>query len=120
MAQKQSKAQMQKEITEEEFEELLKEQNEYNTKKWSDLEINKIYTIVDYKTVNTNNGEGTILILKDNGEVWSPSHLATKIEDKEPPFYVRPLGLKTCKNNRKNKYHAYDLIFSKKNGKNIL
>ena len=33
MAQKQSKAQMQKEITEEEFEELLKEQNEYNTKK---------------------------------------------------------------------------------------
>ena len=33
MAQKQSKAQMLKEITEEEFEELLKEQNEYNTKK---------------------------------------------------------------------------------------
>lgn len=111
MAQKQSKAQMQIEITEEEFEEMLKEQNEYNTKKWSDLEINKIYTIVDYRTV----GESTILILKDNGEVWSPSHLATKIVDKEPPFYVRPLGLKPCKNNKKNKYHAYDLIFLKKN-----
>ena len=113
-AQKQSNAQMQTDITEEEFEEMLKEQSEYNTKKWSDLEIKKIYTITDYKTVETSNGESTILTLKDNGNVWCPSHLATKIEDGEPPFYVRPLGLKPCKNNKKNKYHAYDLIFPNK------
>ena len=95
------------------FEQLLKEQNEYGTKKWSDLEINKIYTITKYRTIDTSNGVSVILTLKDNDEVWCPAHLATKIEDKEPPFYVRPLGLKPCKNNKNNKYHAYDLVFSK-------
>ena len=111
-----SNAQRQKaqkhDITTEEFEELLKEQSEYDTQKWSDLEINKIYTITNYRTIETSNGESVILTLKDNGEVWCPTHLATKIEGKEPPFYVRPLGLKPCKNNKKNKYHAYDLVFS--------
>lgn len=99
------------EISIDEFEQLLKEQSEYDTKKWSDLENNKIYTITEYRTIDTNNGESMILTLKDNGEVWCPTHLATKIADKEPPFYVRPLGLKLCKNNKKNKYHAYDLVF---------
>lgn len=101
----------QHDITEEEFDEMLKIQSKYNTKKWTDLEKNKIYTITSYRMLETQNGIGTILTLKDNGEVWCPSHLATKIEDKEPPFWVRPLGLKPCKNNKKNKYHAYDLIF---------
>ena len=101
-------------ISTDEFEQLFKEQNEYDTKKWSDLEINKIYTITEYKTINTTNGESVILTLKNNDEVWCPAHLATRIEGKEPPFYVRPLGFKSCKNNKKNKYHAYDLVFSKK------
>ena len=100
-AQKQIDNLLDDEITTEEFEELLKEQSEYDTKKWSDLEINKIYTITSYRTIDTSNGESTILTLKDNVEVWCPAHLATKIEDKEPPFYVRPLGLKPCKSNKK-------------------
>lgn len=100
--------------TKEEFEELLKEQSQFDTKKWTDLEINNIYTITDYREINTDNGVSVILTLKDNGEVWSPAHLTKKIEGKEPPFYVRPLGLKPCKNNKKNKYHAYDLVFPKK------
>ena len=89
------------EITTDEFEELLKEQSEYDTQRWTDLEINKIYTITSYRTVDTSNGESVVLTLKDNGEVWCPAHLAKKIEGKEPPFYIRPLGLKPCKNNKK-------------------
>ena len=88
-------------ITEAEFDELLKEQSQYDTKRWTDLEINKIYTITSCRTVDTSNGESVVLTLKDNGEVWSPPHLAKKIDDKEPPFYIRPLGLKPCKKNKK-------------------
>ena len=100
-------------ITEAEFDELLEQQSQYDTKKWTDLEIKKIYTITSYRTVDTSNGESLVLTLKDNGDVWCPAHLAKKIEGKEPPFYIRPLGLKPCKNNKKNKYHAYDLVFPK-------
>ena len=38
-----------------------------------------------------------VLTLKDNSEVWSPDHLAKKINGEKPPFYIRPLGLKPCK-----------------------
>ena len=107
-------------ITESEFDELLKEQSQYDTKKWTDLEIKKIYTITEYRTVDTSNGESLVLTLKDNGEVWSPPHLAKKIDGKEPPFYIRPLGLKPCKNNKKNKYHSYDLVFPPKNTANYM
>ena len=107
------KANMVQEITIDEFEELLKEQSEYDTQRWTDLEINKIYAVTSYRTVDTSNSETLVLTLKDNGEVWCPAHLAKKIEDKEPPFYIRPLGLKPCKKNKKNKYHAYDLVFPK-------
>ena len=107
------KANMVQEITIDEFEELLKEQSEYDTQRWTDLEIKKIYTITSYRTVDTSNGESVVLTLKDNGEVWCPAHLAKKIDGKEPPFYIRPLGLKPCKKNKKNKYHAYDLVFPK-------
>lgn len=101
------------EITTEEFEQLLEEQSQYETQKWADLELNKIYTITDYKTVQTTDGESTVLTLLNNGEVWCPAHLAIKIKGKDPPFYVRPLGLKPCKANKKNKYHAYDLVIPK-------
>lgn len=105
---------------EEEFDEMLKEQSFYDTKRWTDLEINQIYSITSFRAVETSNGESVILTLKDNGDVWCPAHLANKINDKEPPFYIRPLGLKPCKNNKKNKYHAYDLVFPKKATTNYL
>ena len=103
-----------KEITTKEFDAMLKEQTQYDTQKWTDLELNKVYTITAYRKVETSNGQSVILTLLNNGEVWAPSHLVNKINSKEPPFYVRPLGLKPCKNNKKNKYHAYDLVFPKK------
>jgi hypothetical protein len=101
------------EITIDKFEELLKEQSEYETQRWTDLEINKIYTITSCRTVDTTIGESVVLTLKDNGDVWCPAHLAKKIDGKEPPFYIRPLVLKPCKKNKKNKNHAYDLVLPK-------
>ena len=35
---------------------------------------------------------------------------------KYPPFYVRPLDLKTCKNNPRNKYHSFDLVYDDTEG----
>ena len=101
-------------ITTAQFDELLEEQNQNSTKKWTDLEVNKIYTITDTKIVETEYGPSMVLTLLDNGEVWAPGHLKDKLEKSaKPPYYMRPLGLKPCKNNKKNRYHAYDLVFSK-------
>ena len=76
--------------------------------KWTDLKIGKIYTIRSYRKVKTMYGDAT-LINTQKGEVWCPHHLYDKIDGKNTPMFVRPLGLKQCKNN-KNKYHAYDLV----------
>ena len=99
------------EITTKKFDRMLEKQTSYNTKKWTELTEGKIYKITDYRKIKTVYGESTILTLYDSEEVWCPEHLAKKIKDKEPPFYVRPLGLKPCTNNKKNKYHAYDLVY---------
>ena len=90
---------------------MLKKQRSKTIQKWTDLTEDIIYTITDYRKINTKFGESLVLTLDDNVEVWCPGHLARKIEDKEPPFLIRPLGLKQCTNNKKNKYHAYDLLY---------
>ena len=81
--------------------------------KWSDLKINKIYTVINTRMVGTQYGTSMVLTLLDNGEVWAPESLKNKIVNSDtyfnPPFYVRPLGLKPCKKDRKNKYQAYDV-----------
>ena len=100
-----------------EFDRLLKEQTpEYS--KWTDLEINKIYTVTNTTMVNTKKGETMVLSLYNHGEVWIPDHLKTRItkNNLSPPLYIRPLGLKPCKDNPANKYHAYDLVVGKKIG----
>ena len=109
-------AQQARKVTTSEFEKLLqKQKSEHETKKWSDLVINEIYTVTGTRMVHTQNGLSMILTLLDDGEVWAPERLKNKIADGEtykyPPFYVRPLGLKPCKNNPRNKYHAFDLAF---------
>ena len=74
-----------------------------------------MYKITDTKNVQTQNGDGMVLtVLKKcvRFDVWAPERLRQKPLISEiyplPPFYVRPLGLKPCKNS-KNKYHAYDI-----------
>ena len=103
-----------REITTAQFENLLKQQT-HDPQKWADLEINKIYTVTNTKIVPTRNGEIMILSLFNNGEVWAPEHLKTKIMNSDtyfhPPFYFRPLGLRPCKDNPRNKYHSYALVF---------
>ena len=56
-----------------------------------------------------------VLTLK-NGAVWAPGHLKKRVIEKNicPPFYIRPQGMKPCKNNPANKYYAYDLVVKKK------
>ena len=98
-----------------EFDRLLKEQTpEYS--KWTDLEINKIYTVTNTTMFNTKKGKTMVLSLYNHGEVWIPDHLKTRItkNNLSPPLYIRPLGLKPCKDNPANKYHAYDLVVGKK------
>ena len=66
------------EITTAQFDKLLKEQtHQYN--KWSDLEINKIYTVTNTKMIDTQKGKSMILSLLNNGDVWAPEHLKNKI-----------------------------------------
>ena len=99
------------------FDRLLKEQTpEYS--KWTDLEINKIYTVTNTTMVNTKKGETMVLSLYNYGEVWAPDHLKTRItkNNLSPPLYIRPLGLKPCKDNPANTCHAYDLVVGKKIG----
>ena len=62
------------EITDAEFDKLLEEQTP-QYKKWSDLEIKKIYIVTDTTMVDTQKGESMVLTLKNNGEVWAPGHL---------------------------------------------
>ena len=93
---------------------MLKEQTpEYS--KWVDLEINKIYTVTNTTMVNTKKGETMVLSLYNYSDVWAPGHLKSRIAENNlsPPLYIRPLGLKPCKNNPANKYHAYDLVVGK-------
>ena len=74
-------------ITAAEFGNLLKEQT---YQKWSDLKINKIYTVINTRMVGTS----MVLALLDNGEVWAPESLKNKIVSSDtyynPPFYIRP------------------------------
>lgn len=55
-----------------------------------------------------------VLSLLKNGDVWEPEHLNNKLSYKgsleHQPVYVRPLGLKPCKKNPRDKYHVYDLV----------
>ena len=103
------------EITDAEFDELLEEPTP-QFKKWNDLEINKIYIVTNTTVVDTQMGESMVVTLKDNGAVWVPDHLKKRVVEKNisPPFYIRPQGMKPCKNNPTNRYYAYDLVVATK------
>ena len=80
------------------FERLLKEQTpEYS--KWTEIEINKIYTITSTKMVKTQKGELMVLSLYKYGEAWASDHLKSRIIENNlsPSLYIRPRGLKPCK-----------------------
>ena len=102
------------EFTTEEFDKLLEEQVPMFNK-WTDLKIKKIYTITNTALVNTKKGKAMVLTLQNYGDVWAPDHLKTRIQKNKlnPPMYIRPWGLKPCRDNTANKYHAYDLVIRK-------
>ena len=74
------------------------------------LDTDKFLTVTNIKMVPTEYGQAMILSLLNIGEVWVPEPLKTKIMNSDtyfnPPFYLRPLGMKPCKDNpRKNVAH---------------
>lgn len=71
-------------ITTAQFDKLLKEKT---PNKWSDLEINKVYTFSNTMFVDNQNGESMVLTLLNNGERWAPDHLKHKISDTDLPLY---------------------------------
>ena len=84
-------------ISQNQFETILEKQNISVVWYWTRLTEGKIYEIIGFRTINTKNGESTIITLSDNSEVWAPSALSNRLEwlDKNQlPFFVRPTGKK--------------------------
>ena len=79
------------------------------------LDINEFYTVTNIRMVPTKYGRVMILTLLNIGEVWGSEHMKTKIMKSDtyfnPPFYLRPLGMKPCKDHPRKKCSSYDLVF---------
>ena len=75
------------------------------------LDTDKFLTVTNIKMVPTEYDQAMILFLLNIGE----EHLKTKIMNSDtyfnPPFYLRPLGMKPCKDNPRKKRRSYDLVF---------
>ena len=79
------------------------------------LDTDKFVTFTNIRMVPTKYGQVMILSLLNIGEVWVSEHLKTKIMNSDtyfnPPFYLRPLGMKPCKDNSRKKCPSYNLVF---------
>ena len=79
------------------------------------LDTDRFVTVTYIKMVPTEYDQAMILTLLNIGEVWGSEHLKTKIMNSDtyfnPPFYLRPLGMKPCKDHPRNKCRSYDLVF---------
>ena len=71
------------------------------------IDTDKFLTVTNIRIVPTEYGRAMILSLPNIGEVWAPKHLKTEIMNSDtyfiPPFYLRPLGMKPCKDNPRKK-----------------
>ena len=79
------------------------------------LDTDRFVTVTNLKMVPTEYDQAMILTLLNIGEVWGSEHLKTKIMNSDtyfnPPFYLRPLGMKPCKDHPRKKCRSYDLFF---------
>ena len=92
-------------ITSQEFERRLKEESSL-CRKWTELEVGKVYTLMGNRMVDTKYRESMILLLKNYGAVWAPNHLKKRLSDDHNfPKYIKPKRLVKCKNSL-NKYHG--------------
>ena len=80
-----------------------------------ELDTDKFYTVTNIRMVPTKYGRTMILTLLNIGEVWGSEHMKTKIMNSDtyfnPPFYLRPLGMKPCKDHPRKKCPSYGLVF---------
>ena len=79
------------------------------------LDTDNFLTVTNIRMVPTEYGQAMILTPLNIGEVWGSEHLKTKIMNSDtyfnPPFYLRPLGMKPCKDHPRKKCPSYDLVF---------
>ena len=73
------------------------------------LDTDKFLTVTNIRIIQTEYGRAMILSLLNIGEIWEPEHLKTTYFN--PPFYLRPLGMKPCKDNPRKKCRSYYLVF---------
>jgi hypothetical protein len=99
-------------ITIEQFNEMRKEQDDQNVAQpWRDLEEGKVHILVDFRKVQTKNGEGLILILEDEREFWSCSSLKKFLESDSNthlPKYLVSLGMIESKKNTGRSYFGFE------------
>ena len=99
-------------ITVDKFEQTLEEQR---ILKWRELEENKIYEVTHFYETETMYGNAWIIVLAGGNRIFALSALANLFEKKEdnidPPFYIRPTGLKQSCKNKKHEYYSFDVVF---------
>ena len=83
--------------------------------RWNELTMGTIYKVTNVITVTAKHGPATVLdtITREGDitKVWAPLSLANKLNGKQLPAFVRPLGLKAHYKDPSMQYHAYDLVF---------
>ena len=103
------------EISAEEFDQLVEEQQEPEILNFSDLEIGAVYQIEKTETIETSKGTATIIILSGDERVWATSILTNKLKDYKnknvkPPFLIKPKGERKSK---KTGNYYYDFVLVK-------
>ena len=97
-------------ITVEEFNQAIQEADEIT--KWRDLEVGRIYKIVDYDVFETQVGESMKLTVEDSENklytVWAPERVKATLEIKDYT-HIRCNGLKPTKSGN-NKYWSFNVV----------
>ena len=99
-------------ITKQTFEKLLEEQKGQEILKWSELEKDQIYAIVNYEFIETCNGKSCVITLGDNNRVWSPLALTNSLKKLDMSKFialVRPTGKKKSKKTG-HMYNSFELV----------
>ena len=94
------------------FEKLLEEQKGQEILKWSELEEDQIYAIVNYEFIETSNGKSCVITLGDDNRVWSPLALTNSLKKLDMSKFialVRPTGKKKSKKTG-HMYNSFELV----------
>ena len=99
-----------------EIQEKKDEENNIFTK-WQDLIIGHAYKILDVNRIKTAHGKASFFTLKkdnktDKFNTWVPKRIVDAQKMSKGDIVI-PLGLKSCKTNKKRRYHVFKMYNSK-------